>query len=56
MKIKLWASTKYVGSKSTREIEVDEEEWNTMCDAEKDELMLEEFWNSNIVEWGWEEQ
>lgn len=56
MKIKLWASTKYVGSKATREITVDDDEWAEMSESDKDEFMLEEFWNSNIVEWGWEEQ
>jgi len=55
MKIKLWASTMYVGSKAEHEIEVDDEEWNNSNEFEKEQLMVEMLWHSGLIDWGYEE-
>jgi hypothetical protein len=55
MKVELWACTKYVGSKAKKVIEVDDEEWNELTDDEKEQYMQDEYENSMLVEWGWDE-
>jgi hypothetical protein len=55
MIVKIYARTRYVGSKDIIEIEVDDEEWNSLTDDEKNQYMQDEYENSSLVEWGWEE-
>jgi hypothetical protein len=49
----MWAATDRVGSKSTRTLEFDCEDWNSMSDGEKNVAVYEELWR--VIEWGWEE-
>ena len=53
MKVKVYVSTRYVGSKSEDIIEIDDEEWADMSDREKDEVMQEAMFD--LIEWGYEE-
>jgi hypothetical protein len=55
VKITIYVATNRVGSKAIREIVVDDEEWELLSMNEKDELMLEELWQTGLVEWGWVE-
>lgn len=53
VKIKLWAMTDRVGSKSYRTIEFDKEDWESWSDIYKGEALEDELWR--IIEWGWED-
>lgn len=53
MRIKVWAKTNIVGSKSCHEFDIDEEEWNNMSDDERDDFCQEKLWN--LIDWGYEE-
>jgi len=55
MKVKLYAQTRYVGSKDSIVIDVDDDDWNNLNDNEKNQYMQDEYESSNLVEWGWEE-
>ncbi|MBS6362130.1 hypothetical protein [Burkholderia sp.] len=54
IKVRIWAMTNRVGSKSHRTVEVDREDWESLSDLEKDSALQDEIWN--LIEWGWEEQ
>ena len=51
--IRLTVSTDRVGSKTTRDIKFNREDWLDMTDAEKDLEMQDELWN--VISWGYEE-
>lgn len=53
MIVTLWARTDRVGSKATRQVKVDREDWEAMNPLERDEYMQEELWNGGLVEWGY---
>lgn len=53
VKIKMWVTTDRVGSKSTRTLEFDREDWDVMSDLEKEEAVHDELWR--VISWGWEE-
>lgn len=52
--VTLWARTDKVGSKCSHKIKVDRADWDAMSTTERDEYMMEEFWNSGIVDWGYQ--
>lgn len=52
IKVRIWAMTNRVGSKSHRTVEVDREDWESLSDLEKDSALQDEIWN--LIEWGWE--
>lgn len=52
MKIRVTAHTDRVGSSSSTEFEMDEEEWNSYSDQEKEEICLDSLWN--LIDWNWE--
>jgi len=54
MKIKIWASTGYVGCVSSQTIEIPDEEWNEMTEDEREEYCLDIA--SNLFEWGFYEE
>jgi hypothetical protein len=56
MKIRLYARTRFIGSEDERTIEVDDGEWADMSVMEREAYMLDAFWDSEIVEWGYDEQ
>lgn len=51
MKIKVWVCTNKVGSKSVREIEINDDEWNEMEESEKDDICMETM--NEMIEWGY---
>lgn len=54
MKIKIYARTDRVGSQVERIIDVDDDYWNEMDNRAREDYMLEEFWNLQLVEWGYD--
>lgn len=53
MRVKYWIQTDKVGSKCSDTVEVDEEEWQSMTGAERDEYMRVIAFN--YLDWGFEE-
>lgn len=56
VKIEMYARTDVVGSKVKRTIDVDKEQWDQYSETEKEEYMRDEFFNSAMIDWGWEEK
>lgn len=58
MKVKVTASTRFVGSKDSRVLTIDDEDIEGMSERERDdyieECAQEALWD--IVDWGWEVQ
>lgn len=57
MKLSVWACTNKVGSKSLREIEIDDEELEGMTEEER-EKYIDEYCQDEMrqmIEWGWSE-
>jgi hypothetical protein len=57
MKIQVIVSTKYIGSKSTQEIEIDDSELEDLSEAERDDYIEEIARDTmfEMIEWNWNE-
>lgn len=55
--VELWIATNRVGSKETKKIRVEREDWERLSGAERHEYMWEELLNQNacMYEWGFRE-
>jgi len=53
VKIKVWISTNKVGSECSDVVEFDREEWESMSDKDKEDVLQDAAFN--YMEWGWEE-
>lgn len=53
--IRLTARTDRLGSTATKVVEIDREDWESMDSRERDECMLDELWNSGLIEWSYDE-
>lgn len=49
MKIEVWVGTSIVGSKCSRTIEVDIEDWEEMSEEERDQFCQETMWE--LIDW-----
>ena len=56
MKITIHAATNRVGSENTSSFEIDKEEWEAMDEEQRSEFMVEQFWESGLVDWWWDEK
>jgi hypothetical protein len=56
-KFEFFVGTKYVGSKVSEVVEIDDDEWNDMDEESRQELLNEMFeeWVWNTVDSGWNE-
>lgn len=52
MKVKVYVSTGYVGSKKEDVVEIDDEEWTDMSENERNDYFLEVMFE--MINWGWE--
>lgn len=56
MKLKFYMETNKVGSRSETVIEVDDEEWSDLSEAERDDYAKEMFWDmalARLGDWGY---
>lgn len=53
MKVKVWLKTNLVNSERYKIIEIDDEEWNDMFDAEREDVCREVMFE--MIDWGFEE-
>jgi len=53
VKIRVWISTRMVGSTCYDEVEIDREDWEAMTDDEKEDSMRAAALEN--TDWGWEE-
>lgn len=49
--IEVWVSTDKIGSKRFNVIVFNREDWKSMSQTEREEVMINEVWN--MAEWGW---
>jgi hypothetical protein len=53
VKIRVYASTKFVGSKDSTVVEFDREDWDNMTGRERDDACLETLFD--LINWGYDE-
>ena len=53
MRVRVFVRTNKVGSECSDEIEIEDDEWRTMSETDREDYLRDVVWN--MAEWGYEE-